>query len=229
MDVSAISTPVSQVSDAAPQPSKLGKDEFLKLLMTQLGNQDPLSPMDNQAFVTQLAQFAHVELAQQTSQQLDALLMAQASSNQLQAASLVGKDAVLAHDGFTWDGALSGSPRATPSVQLTGDLQGRAAQVTAVVKDSTGKTVRRIELGPHDAGPFQFEWDGRDDAGNYAAPGEYTVSFTAADADGEPVGAQALSHSRITGVSFETGYAELLLSNHQRVKLADVLRITEAG
>lgn len=227
MDVSAISTPVSQVSDAAPQPSRLGKDEFLKLLMTQLGNQDPLSPMDNQAFVTQLAQFAHVELAQQTSQQLDALLMAQASSNQLQAASLVGKDAVLRHDGFTWEGAAD-SPGQT-TVHLSGDVSGRAAQVTAVVKDSSGKAVRRVELGPHDAGAFDFEWDGRDDAGSYAAPGQYTVSFTASDADGGPVAAQALSSSRISGVSFETGYAELLLANHQRVKLADVLRITEAG
>lgn len=228
MDVNAIATPVSRVAEA-PQPSKLGKDEFLKLLMTQLGNQDPLSPMDNQAFVTQLAQFAHVELAQQTSQQLDALLMAQASANQLQAASLVGKDAVLAHGGFTWAGALSGSPRQAPGVALSGDLSGAAAQVTAVVTDAQGNVVRRAQLGPLDAGPFTFTWDGKNDRGDLAPPGEYRVAFTASDAKGEAVDAQALTRGRITGVTFETGFAELILSNHQRVKLADVLRITEAS
>lgn len=228
MDVNAIATPVSRVSEE-PQPSKLGKDEFLKLLMTQLGNQDPLSPMDNQAFVTQLAQFAHVELAQQTSQQLDALLMAQASANQLQAASLVGKDAVLEHGGFTWDGALSGSPRQAPGVDLSGDLSGDAAQVTAVVTDAQGNVVRRAQLGPMDAGPFAFTWDGKNDRGDLAPPGEYRVAFTAADANGDAVDAQALTRGRITGVTFETGFAELILSNHQRVRLADVLRITEAS
>jgi flagellar basal-body rod modification protein FlgD len=228
MDVNAIATPVSRVPDE-PQPSTLGKDEFLKLLMTQLGNQDPLSPLDNQALVTQLAQFAHVELAQQARQQLDALLMAQASANQLQAASLVGKNAVLENGAFTWDGALSGSPRRTPGVLLSGDLEGPAAQVTAVVTDSKGHVVRRVLLGPKEAGPFDFTWDGKDDAGRNAAPGEYTVSFAASDLEGRPVGARALTRGRIIGVSFETGFTELILSNHQRVKLADVLRITESA
>ncbi|MBL8923312.1 MAG: flagellar hook assembly protein FlgD [Myxococcaceae bacterium] len=221
MDVNAIATPVSRVSEE-PQPSRLGKDEFLKLLMTQLGNQDPLSPMDNQAFVTQLAQFAQVEQAQQTSQRLDALLMAQASANQLHAASLVGKDAVLEHGDFAWKGEPDG-------VLLRGDLGREAAQVTAVVQDANGNVVRRALLGAKGAGPFEFTWDGKNDRGEPVSPGDYAVSFTAADAKGEAIDARALTRGRITGVGFETGYAELILSNHQRVKLADVLRIAEAG
>lgn len=228
MDVNALPSVSPVRSDAATGSSKLGKDEFLKLLMTQLGNQDPLSPMDNQAFVTQLAQFAQVELAQATSQQLDALLLAQASNNQLQATSLVGKDAVLKSDGFTWSGPLL-APRGSPGVALSGSVASAAAQVTAVVTDDEGHVVRRVELGAKAAGPFSFTWDGRDDAGEYAASGHYTVSFTATDAGGESVAAESLESARITGVSFETGYAELILSNNERVKLADVLRVTEAS
>lgn len=228
MGVNAISTATTASSDATQGSSKLGKDEFLKLLMTQLGNQDPLSPMDNQAFVAQLAQFAQVELQQSASQQLDALLMAQASNNQLQATSLVGKDAVLKNDGFTWSGPLL-SPRGGAGVTLTGSVSSDAAQVTAVITDENGKVVRRQPLGAEAQGSFSFTWDGRDDQGNVTAAGRYSVSFVAVDAAGEPIDTQALTTARITGVSFETGYAELLLSNNERVKLADVLRITEAS
>jgi flagellar basal-body rod modification protein FlgD len=228
MPVNAVGAPAAGATEAATGSSKLGKDEFLKLLMTQLGNQDPLSPMDNQAFVAQLAQFAQVELQQAASQQLDALLMAQASNNQLQATSLVGKQAVLKDDGFTWQGPPV-SPRVTPSVSLTGSVAGAAAQVTAVITDASGKVVRREGLGAKSEGPFNYSWDGRDDQGGYVAAGQFKVSFVAVDAAGKPVDAQSLSSARITGVSFETGYAELLLSNHERVKLADVLRVTEAS
>jgi flagellar basal-body rod modification protein FlgD len=228
MDVNHVSPRSAVPSEAPTGSSKLGKDEFLKLLMTQLGNQNPLSPMDNQAFVAQLAQFAQVELAQTASQQLDALLLAQASSNQLQATTLVGKEAVLKSNGFTWNGE-DASTGGSQGVTLSGSVASAAAQVTAVVKDESGRVVRRVELGPRAAGSFSFTWDGRDDQGRFAPSGRYTVSFTASDAQGHSVAAESLRTARIIGVSFETGYAELILSNDERVKLADVLRVTEAS
>jgi flagellar basal-body rod modification protein FlgD len=221
MDVTPLTTPSSN-SPSTPQPSKLGKDDFLKLLMTQLGNQDPLSPMDNQAFVTQLAQFSQVELAQVSSQQLDALLMAQASANQIQATSLVGKEVAMKHSGVDWSDTQG-------SVTVSGTLASDASQVTAVVRDDEGNVVRRVELGERSAGALDFSWDGRTNTGALAPSGHYEVAFTAVDASGNAVDAQAVDRARVTGVSFETGYAELILSNQQRVKLADVLRVTEAG
>src|SRR5437762_11024181 len=80
---------------------KLGKDEFLKLLMAQLANQDPTAPTDNQAFVAQLAQFAGLEAAQGTNSRLDTLLMAEASSNQTAAVSFIGKNVDYRTDGLT--------------------------------------------------------------------------------------------------------------------------------
>lgn len=228
MDVNALSSSLPSQPGSPAGSAKLRKDEFLRLLMTQLGNQDPLSPMDNQAFVAQLAQFAQLELQQTASQQLDALLMAQASNNQLQATTLVGRDAVLKQDGFTWPGPGDG-PAGPDGVTLNGTVSAAAAQVTAVIKDASGTVVRREALGPKPSGTFSFSWDGRDDAGGIAAAGAYTVSFVAADQAGLPVEAEALTIARVVGVSFETGYAELLLSNNARVKLADVVRITEAS
>lgn len=227
MDVSGIATPFTPNTSTGPQQSRLGKDEFLKLLMTQLGNQDPLSPMDNQAFVTQLAQFAQVEMAQQTSQQLDALLMASASANQLQAASLVGKQATFKADTVEWKpGHVKGE---TSTVPITGEVRANAKELTITITDSAGAVVRREVLRDVPAGPFTWQWNGLDDSGSEARAGTYNVSVTAAGDDGKNVPAQSWSRSRITGVSFESGYAELILANNTRIKLADVLGVAEGA
>jgi len=66
----------------------LGKDDFLKLLMAQLANQDPTAPTDNQQFVAQLAQFSALEINRQQSEKVDQLLNMQAAD---QAVGLIGR------------------------------------------------------------------------------------------------------------------------------------------
>src|SRR4051794_18936252 len=79
-------TPKTQGSD------KLGKDEFLRLLMAQMGSQDPTAPTDSSQFVAQLAQFSQLELQQNTNDTLQNLLIGQAATQQSQVINLVGKD-----------------------------------------------------------------------------------------------------------------------------------------
>lgn len=226
MDVTGIATPITPDPNAEAKESRLGKDEFLKLLMAQLGNQDPLSPMDNQAFVTQLAQFAQVEMAQTASQQLDALLMASASANQLQAASLVGKVAVFRNEGLDWSGPPVDGAEVRP-VEFSGEVGAGAKSVVATIRDAQGNTVRTIPLGEQH-GTFSASWDGRTDKGEFAPAGSYTVTIVAQDASGDTVPAESFTRARITGVSFESGVAELVLSNDRKVKLADVPRVAES-
>jgi len=78
--------------------NKLGKDQFLQLLMAQLSHQDPTSPADGNAFVAQLAQFASLEMAQNTNSNLEQLLAGQAAGNQTSALGLVGKQVVFRTD-----------------------------------------------------------------------------------------------------------------------------------
>lgn len=198
--------------------SKMGKDEFVKLLMAQLSHQDPTSPMDSEAFVAQLAQFAHVELQQSANSQLESLVMAQAASNQMGAASLVGRDVVYSANTVT----LGSGP--TP---IAGHLGGAAAKVTAVIKDAEGKVVRTIELGAHAEGELTAAWDGLDDHGARLPAGDYTVQLTAADTQGKSVSVDARVRGRVTGVSFEHGYPELIVAG-TKIKLADVVQIDEA-
>src|SRR6185503_12469561 len=72
--------------------SVLGKDQFLKLLVAQLANQDPTKPEDTSQFVAELAQFSALEQQQNTVSRLDTLLMSQATANQTAAGTFIGKD-----------------------------------------------------------------------------------------------------------------------------------------
>jgi len=197
----------------------MGKNEFVKLLMAQLSHQDPTSPMGSEAFVAQLAQFANVELAQSANQQLESLVMAQAASNQMSAASLVGREVLYSADSVTLGKGLD------PSIHAR--LTGAANKVTAVIKDSAGKTVRTLELGAQPEGDLVLPWDGRDDAGARLPPGDYKLQLTAADKEGKAVTIDSRVRGRVTGVSFQNGYPELVVGT-TRIRLADVVQIDEA-
>ncbi|MFZ5439599.1 MAG: flagellar hook assembly protein FlgD [Myxococcota bacterium] len=196
----------------------LGKNEFLKLLTTQLANQDPLSPTDNQAFIAQLAQFASVEQSEAANNRLDSLIVAQAANNQTAVANLVGKDIVFKTD--------SVSLPATGGTTISGELSANAAKVSVSITDENGKKIRSLTAFGQQAGTIELAWDGRDDAGNPVPAGKYKVQLTAADDKENPVGVTLRGRARATGVTFEAGVPELLIGG-LKVKLSDVLQIAE--
>ncbi len=196
----------------------LGKDEFLRLLMTQLSQQNPTSPASSEAFVAQLAQFASLELAQSTNARLESLLLAQAAANQTALTGFVGKDVTFRTDGLTLEAGLPASSAA--------HLDGPAKSVTAVISDAQGKTIRTLQLGPQAAGVLAIGWDGRDDRGNTMPPGSYRLRVTAVDAADKSVGVEQRGTGHVTGVAFENGTAQLKVGD-LTVKVADVLEIKE--
>ena len=205
-------------SSDATGSSKMGKDEFVKLLMAQLSQQDPTSPMDSQAFVAQLAQFASLEQQQTTNASLEALLIAAAANNQSSITNLVGKDVMFKPDKVE----LS----AGQSVEIEGQLKQKAATVTATVLDSNGKVVRTISLGNQEAGNVKIQWDGRDDAGNALPSGQYSIKIAASDVEGKNIPIEHRARGRITGVSFEKGYPELMVGS-LRMPMSNVIEIRE--
>lgn len=209
---------VGPSSDATRGSSALGKDQFVKLLMAQLQNQDPTSPVDSQAFVAQLAQFSSLEQLQGVSSRLDALVLAQAASNQTQTATLVGKDVLFKTDAVELP-AVGGTT-------VAGELAGKASSITVTITDADGKTVRTLTLGPADEGPIEIPWDGRDEAGVPLPEGEYKVKLAAADGEGKAVDISSRGKGRVAGVSFANGYPELMVDG-RKVKLSDVLEIVE--
>lgn len=81
---------LSSVSKRTPS-SELGKDEFLKILMTQLQNQDPLSPLDDKDFVAQMATFSSLEQLMNMASSIDMLVQNQFISPVVQYSHMIGK------------------------------------------------------------------------------------------------------------------------------------------
>ena len=84
--------------------SALGKDEFLKILVAQLANQDPTQPQDSSQFVAELAQFSSLESQQNTVTDLNAMMLGQATANQTAATAFIGKDVEYHNSSLAWDG-----------------------------------------------------------------------------------------------------------------------------
>jgi flagellar basal-body rod modification protein FlgD len=124
--LSSTQTSVTPASSTAAQgSSSMGKDQFLKLLMAQLQNQDPTQPADPTAFTSQLAQFSALEMQQESNSTLTALATGQVSANQEAATSFVGKNVTYSTNNVT---IASGG-----GALLTGQLGSDASNVTAVV------------------------------------------------------------------------------------------------
>ena len=145
-------------------------DRFLKLLVTQLQNQDPMNPMENAELTTQLAQMSTVEGINKMNTSLDGLLAQYKASQVLQGASLVGRQ-VLAEG----DSLLLGSSGAAGAVEL----DGAADSVQIKVYGSNGALMQTIDLGEQDAGLVRFVWDGKDANGEAQTLGDYTFTATA--------------------------------------------------
>jgi flagellar basal-body rod modification protein FlgD len=152
-----------------PAPPPKLSDRFLKLLVTQLQNQDPMNPMENAELTTQLAQMSTVEGINKMNASLDGLL-AQFKSNQvLQGASLVGRQVLAEGDALLLGSGAAGAV----------ELAGAADSVKIKVFGSNGALVQTLDLGKQDAGLVRFAWDGMDANGVAQAPGDYTFSATA--------------------------------------------------
>jgi flagellar basal-body rod modification protein FlgD len=198
--------------------SKLGKEDFLKLLMAQLANQDPTAAADNQAFVAQLAQFAGLEAAEGTNTRLDTLLTAQAANSSNAAVNFIGKVVDYRTDSVNLQAGLSATSQAS--------LSGAANAITISVVDSGGNKVRTMKMGAQPAGTLGINWDGNDDGGHRLPPGSYSVSVSATDAAGKNVDVSLQGNGEITGVLFDNGIPRLKV-NGSLVQMSAVTSINE--
>ncbi|HQN45730.1 MAG TPA: flagellar hook assembly protein FlgD [Rugosibacter sp.] len=146
------------------------QDRFLKLLTTQLKNQDPLNPLDNAQMTSQLAQISTVDGIEKLNATLQKLLSSSNDSEALQAAALVGHQVMVAGSGMqlTDAGAVGGV-----------ELAANADQVKVTIKDANGLVMNTVNLGLLEAGVHNFVWDGKTDAGVQAVNGNYSMTVEA--------------------------------------------------
>lgn len=186
---------------AAQMKEKLGmnKDDFLKLFITQLQNQDPLAPQDPTAMLGQLAQLTQVEQAYNSTAALEKLLAAQDSSLAMGAVSLIGKQ--VSADGNQIN--FNGSDSPVVSYQAPSAL----SDTTMTITDASGKVLRTITLGAVEAGNKTYQWDGKDAQGNLLPAGAYNYSVSGTNALGQKQQAATMTTGTADGVQFSNGVA----------------------
>jgi len=194
----------------------LGKDDFLHLLITQLQNQDPLNPTDHTEFTAQLAQFSSLEQLNNVNDNLEELQNYQASTNNSQAVSLLGKE-------ITTNGNFL--PLVVgESIGCDFSLARDAALVVVNIYDSTGEFVTKFEKNNLPAGRRTLDWDGADKDGHPVKAGNYTFEIQAVDADDQKVKVMTFFTGIVDTVTFENN-TPFLISGDQKIALGDVIQV----
>ncbi len=179
---------------ATPSTSANGaiQDRFLKLLVTQMKNQDPLNPLDNAQVTSQLAQINTVNGIEKLNTTLSEMSASFLAGQSMQSASLIGRTVMADGNKLT---LAAGAP-ARAGIQLD-----RAADSVKVnISGPAGNVVRQLELGPRNSGLTTFDWDGRNDAGATMAPGAYSFQVVAMGA-GQKIASTPVSTGTVSGVT----------------------------
>lgn len=190
------STQQTALSGAVGGPGgKLGKDEFLRLLVTQMQNQDPMNPMDGQQFAAQLAQFSSLEaligIGEQLSLQAEMAQLALTGINAQNAMGTLGRQVTAQGD----DVRIPGSGEAS----VTFDVGTGGGNAVVRVYDEKGREVGSRELGEVAAGRQTVELG---DAADRLPAGNYTYRVEVTDAAGATVPVQTYTVGTIDGVRY---------------------------
>lgn len=194
------------------------KEAFLKLLVAQISNQDPMSPQSSEQYIQQLTQFSTVEQLMTLNQGVDTLAVGQLSNNNQEALRFVGRQVIARGDHFE-------HAKNEPS-DVEYRIDGEAASLKVTITDQNGRVVHEADVDAHRSGRGAYTWDGTDANGIAMPDGRYTVAFEAADAEGKPLGVDPLVRGRVTGVRYDNGYPELLMGDRV-FRLSDIQQVSD--
>jgi flagellar basal-body rod modification protein FlgD len=194
----------------------LGKDDFMKLMLAQLQNQDPMNPMDDTQMVAQTAQFSSLEQLQNINGTLTSMAAQTGNGGVASASSLLGKTVTVTGASLVLDGSNPGT--------MAFGLSGSAVAVAIRVQDASGKVVRTMNIGQQGQGVNQVSYDGLADDGTKLPAGTYTYQVAAADSAGNLLPAYTGGGS-VTSVSVQGGTLMLQVGG-QSVPLSSIVGVT---
>ncbi len=204
------------------------KDQFLSLLVAQLNNQDPLNPMDNAELTSQLAQISTVEslenLNSSVNTALTSLQSQVAQGQALQSSSMIDKEVLVPGSRVLVGTSADGATREVTPLGV--DFASAVSSATVKITDSAGNVVRTLDLGGHDVGVANVNWDGLNDAGVAVGDGSYTAVVAATNSTGAAVSdATMLTYGKVSAVAYTATGVQLNLGTAGAVGLGDVYQV----
>jgi flagellar basal-body rod modification protein FlgD len=194
----------SSGSGAITNAATLGGTDFLTLMLAQLKNQDPTSPVDSNTFLTQLAQLSEVQGITQLNTSFSSLSSSLSANQALQASSLLGHQALV--NSSTAQLAANGTITGAVNVPQT------TSSVVLSIADGSGNVVRTIGLGAQSAGLANYSWDGKEANGSQAPAGTYSLGAQYAGQTKTSTAATTLVNGTVESVSMGAGSAGMTLN-----------------
>ncbi len=226
MDIASITNEsaawASQASgvDSIQNRAQLLKDDFLKLLVVQLQNQDPLNPASNQEFASQLAQFSSLEqlmgMNKALGENLEINGFIASSLNNSIATTFIGKEvhAVGNQVHLSEEGDL----------EIRFNQERASAETLVNIYNSAGTMVRSLDLGAMPGGGVGVGWDGKDESGERLPEGSYYVEVLASDYDSNRIATVTFMMGLVTGVRYFDNRA-ILLVGEEEVALENIIEV----
>ena len=205
----AAATPPSKANAATD--ANASQDRFLKLLVAQLNNQDPMNPMDNAQMTSQMAQINTVTGIQQVNETLKSMATQFSSLQVLQGTSMVGRNVLVGSNTLTRSAGMASGAI---------DLAGKADAVKIDILSPGGQVLDTFSLGAQEAGRQYFDWD----AASYRGTGEPSFRVTATLA-GKPVASTSLARDTVVSVGSDNGAMTVQLQGRNPVAYADIKAI----
>jgi flagellar basal-body rod modification protein FlgD len=213
--IDAVNTGSSASVTNSKSSNIVSKDDFFKLLIAQLKNQDPTKPVDATTFTAQLAQFSSLEKLDNINTALTALQGQQDSINRTESAQLAGKY-------VTANGNQAGSfTAAGKSLELGYNLPADAKQVLITIYDDQGRAVDMIQKSDQPAGMNKAVWQN-----GSARTGNFTFQVTAFDAKGSNLNATAVVEGVVSKVNFHDGKVYVTVNNKE-VGIDQILSVAD--
>jgi flagellar basal-body rod modification protein FlgD len=205
-------------SESADTKNDLDKNAFLKLLVAEIQNQNPLEPMDNQKFVEQMTQFSTMEQMTNMSESFQEFMNASMATTRLQASAVVGKYAVIEGNEIKF------RDNSAESIVFNVEEQG---EVLIRITNPDGKLIREENLGYKEAGIHGYQWDGRDDSGTMQAEGTYNYQLVVVDSTGQEKTFGGVDGGTVEAVQFVDNNIYVIV-NGQKYNFEDIIEISEA-
>ena len=224
---SVSSSSTTSSSTTVSSNSVMGKDSFLKLLLTQLQNQDPLNPMESYEFTGQLAQFTSIEqladiksLLEESTKSNQSLIDTVASTLSVE---LIGKEVSINTTSINFDGKNS--------VKFSFDVPTEAVTLGVSIYDTNGNLVKNLDMSSFEHGTNTVEWDGKDSNGEVVEEGTYVLSVAYKNEAGDTYNVETYINGKITGVKYKNGETYFVINGNEISfkNLREILGGNDAG